>query len=55
MTSDNESVYRQNLRAVNIAKCITSERFIFINLYKKKFLFVGYITHHLKAGLEGNS
>ena len=65
MTSNNETVSRQNLWAGNIAKSMTSEgnkallptyprmltahELYFYNLYTKKF-FVGSITNRLKTG-----
>ena len=61
MTSNNETVSRQNLWAGNIAKSMTSEGNSALlparvdRSHTEKVFFVGYIPDHLKTGHEVNS
>ena len=48
-------LWRQRVQCTVIRECWPLARFIFTNLYTKKFFFVVYITNHLKTGPSGNS
>ena len=53
VTSNNENCFPP--KSLSGQHCNTSlARLIFINLYTKKFFFVGYITNHLNTGPLGN-
>ena len=45
----------QNLWRLLTSECWPLARFIFLNLYTKRFFFVSYITSHLKTSPSGNS